>query len=57
MNSEPRPEPCVRAAKPYKSHGAPRLIARAYSLMAFHGGRSPRLTLKAGRKEGCKAGR
>ncbi len=42
--------------KPYKSHGAPRLIARTWLRIASHGDRLPRLTLKAGRKEGCKAG-
>jgi hypothetical protein len=34
------------------SHGEPRLISCAWSLMASHGNRSPRLTLKAGRREG-----
>ena len=54
MNPNARPT-CGRASKPYKSHGAPRLIARAWLRIASHGGRLPRLTLKAGRKEGCKA--
>ena len=36
-----------------KSHGEPRLIARTLCGIASHGDRLPRLTLKAGRKEGC----
>jgi hypothetical protein len=40
-----------------KSHGEPHVIARIWLLMASHGDRSPRLTLKAGRTAGCNAGR
>src|SRR6516162_429715 len=39
-----------------KSHGLPRLIGGACRCMAAHVLRLPRLTLKAGRKAGCKAG-
>jgi hypothetical protein len=42
----------VRAQAPCKSHGEPRLIVRTLCLMASHGDRGPRLTLKAGRREG-----
>ena len=44
------------AASTPKSHGEPRLIVRTWSLMASHGDRSPRLTLKAGRNGRYKAG-
>jgi hypothetical protein len=39
-----------------KSHGVPRLIGGAYRPIAAHVQRRPRLTLKVGRKAGCKAG-
>jgi hypothetical protein len=39
-----------------KSHGVPRLIGGACRCMAAHMQRLPRLTLKAGRRAGCKAG-
>ena len=39
-----------------KSHGVPRLMGGACRCMAAHVLRLPRLTLKAGRKAGCKAG-
>jgi hypothetical protein len=63
INLEPRrnnehyssPDPW-KGESTWKSHGEPRLIARALRRIAPHGDRSPRLTLKAGRKEGCKAG-
>jgi hypothetical protein len=49
------PEPCERPSA-RKSHGEPHVIARIWLLMASHGGRSPRLTLTAGRTVGCNAG-
>jgi hypothetical protein len=39
-----------------KSHAVSRLIVGTYLLMASHGDHSPRLILKAGCNEGCKAG-
>jgi hypothetical protein len=39
-----------------KSHGVPRLIGGACRCMAAHVLRLTHLTLKAGRKAGCKAG-
>jgi hypothetical protein len=39
-----------------KSHGVPRLIGGTCRCIAAHVLRLPRLTLKAGRKAGCKAG-
>jgi hypothetical protein len=39
-----------------KSHGVPRLIGGACRRIAAYVVRLPRLTLKAGRKAGCKAG-
>ena len=39
-----------------KSHGVPRLIGGACRRIAAHLQRLPRLTLKAGRRAGCKAG-
>ena len=39
-----------------KSHGVPRLIGGACRGIAAHVQRLPRLTLKAGRRAGCKAG-
>jgi hypothetical protein len=39
-----------------KSRGVPRLIGGACRRIAAHVQRLPRLTLKAGRRAGCKAG-
>ena len=49
---------CARSAakQNLKSHGVPRLIGGACRRIAAHVVRLPRLTLKAGRRAGCKAG-
>jgi hypothetical protein len=49
-------EPCVRAEKPYKSHGGRRYAMGAWRRTASHLLRSPRLTLKAGRNGGVRRG-
>jgi hypothetical protein len=54
MNPEHRPN-LGQDEKYNKSRGEPRLIAPTYLRIASHSNRSPRLTLKAGRRAGCIA--
>jgi hypothetical protein len=56
MNQNRPPEPCVRAAKPYMSHGRMHYSMGTWLRTASHALRSPRLTVKAGRNGGRKAG-
>ena len=55
-NNEPELARTFCEGESTKSDGEPRLIARTWLRMAAYGDRLPRLTLKAGRKGGCKAG-
>jgi hypothetical protein len=50
------PEPC-EGESTRKSHGEPHVIARIWLLMAWHGDRSPHVTLNVGRTVGCNAAR